>query len=99
MVTFSGAMPGTDEATRLTIARVCASPSARPGWSLRITEAVGTALSRTKTLASGVARWTRASATASISSIERASSVSRAWRRRSPSTARLTPMGSWSRIW
>ena len=33
------------------------------------------------------------------SAIERASSVSRAWRRRSPSTARETPIGSWSRIW
>ena len=42
-------MPGTDEATRLTIERTCASESARPGWSLRITEADGAAWSRTNT--------------------------------------------------
>jgi hypothetical protein len=41
-------MPGTDEATRLTIARICGSPSARPGWSLTMTLAEGAARSRTK---------------------------------------------------
>jgi len=76
----------------------CASLSERPPWSFRMTDADGAALSRTNTDASGIARCTRASATASISSIDFAISDSRAWRRRSPSTARETPIGSWSRI-
>ena len=49
-------MPGTDEATRLTIDDTCASLSARPAWSLTMTLADGAALSRTNTEFSGMAR-------------------------------------------
>ena len=56
IVTASGFMPGTEEATRLTIEATCASDRLLPACSFTMTEADGAALSRTKTLASGMAR-------------------------------------------
>ena len=87
--TPSGARPGTEEATRLTIAWTWLSPSVRPGGEREHHRGGGVAASRTKTLGCSTARWTRAVWTASIASMVRARSASRAARIRSVSTARL----------
>ncbi len=87
-------MPGTDEATRKRIACTCPSLSERPFCNVSITDAVAGLSSRTNRLGSAAATWTRALLTASIVSIVRDRSASRAERSASPSIARLDPMGS-----
>ena len=91
--TASGDMPGTDPATRLTIAETWLSASWRPLDRRTMTEADGGAFSRTKTDFSPCPRWTRTASTPSISMIVSISSCSRAARRRSPSRVRLAPIG------
>ena len=70
----------------------------RPVDSLSMTEALGARLSRKKTDFSPSARWTRTASTPSICLIVSINSCSRAARSRSPSSVRLAPSGSLSRL-
>ena len=96
--TASALIPGTEAATRLTIASTWLCDRLRPFTSRTITEALGGLFSRTNTDLSGVAKWTRTDSIPSISRIVSISSRSRAKRRRSPSSVREVPSGIASSI-
>ena len=76
-VTFSDGKLGTDEDTKWTIDWTCCLPKERPCDNLTKTEAEGSAVSRAKTVFSGIARWTLADEIPEIKFSDFDNSVSR----------------------
>ena len=77
MATSWAFMPGTAELTNLDTAAICEGSKTRPGYSVKITEAVGRSCSRTKAEGLGTAKCTRADFTCPIELTLRANSPSR----------------------